>query len=112
MSFVFLYKLLIALWPFIKEWVFGGKSIQRALKESRMYTILKLATIVLVFSTAYFFWRSVDLGMDVSNYRAQISKIERTCGKTSNSTAATGVIADMQDVNRYLQCRETDGECD
>ena len=77
-----------------------------------MYTILKLATIVLVFSTAYFFWRSVDLGMDVSNYRAQISKIERTCGKTGNSTAATGVIADMQDVNRYLQCRETDGECD
>ncbi len=77
-----------------------------------MYTILKLATIVLVVSTAYFFWRSVDLGMDVSNYRAQISKIERACGKTGNLTAATGVIADMQDVNRYLQCRETDGECD
>ena len=112
MSFVFLYKLLIALWPFIKEWVFGGKSIQRALKESRMYTILKLTTIALVFSTAFFFWRSVDLSMDVSNYRAQISKIERACGKTGNLATATGVIADMQDVNRYLQCRETDGECD
>ena len=77
-----------------------------------MYTILKLATIVLVFSTAYFFWRSVDLGMDVSNYRAQISKIERACGKTDNLTTANGVTVDMHDVNQYLQCRETDGECD
>ena len=98
--------------PFIMEWVFGGKTAKQAFAESRRYTILKLVVLILSVMCLWLAFRTVSMGMEISDYRARIRKIERTCNDSSDSAVAERVVTDMQNINRYLQCRETEVDCD
>lgn len=103
------FKLFTTLWPFIKEWAFGGKTIKQSLKEERSYTILIFSWLFGVPLVFIVVWRIFALAADVSDYRNKIKRLEAECIPPS---AIENVVEDMQNVDKYLHCRESEGDCD
>jgi hypothetical protein len=108
--FVSFLKVLIALWPFIKEWAFGGKSVAEAYGENRRHTVLTILLLAVSAVGAWSTFRLVKLGIESKEPKPSCVEVVPT-PKSTNAPGAT-VNESMSDIAAYLNCQENPKECD
>lgn len=101
-------KVIMALWPYLKEWFFGGKTVAEAYRDDKRYTIGVFVLLgVLVFAG----WLSSRLYTLSVEKRDMVANCPPEEVKSSNLPGAS-VNEAMKDIAVYLACQEDPKECD
>lgn len=70
------FKILSTLWPFFKEWAFGGKNVYESFKNNKSYTVFTISWFVLVGLVVFLSHRLYNLGHEIvknNNDRAEVA---------------------------------------
>lgn len=98
----------MAIWPYLKEWFFGGKTVAEAYRDNKRYTIVVLLFLLTLLLS---FWAGERLYAVSAEKRDMSANCPPEDSKSSNIPGAT-VNETMRDIAIYLACQEDAKECD
>jgi hypothetical protein len=101
-------KVFTALWPYLKEWFFGGKTVAEAYRDNKRYTIVVFLFLAVLLLSL---WEFKRLYVVSAEKRDMTTNCPPEDSKSSNIPGAT-VNEAMRDIAIYLACQEDIKECD
>ena len=115
-------KICSAVWPFFKEWAFGGKTVTEAFKTNSAYTVFALSWFFLVAVSALLTFRIFTIGDELLDTKNKLNAADQTCLAPELSNIPTTkqrgpvnvdqkVINEMKTIVDLIECQELGKNC-